>query len=473
MKKALFLFSLAWVILLTFFSATASLAETPEVLVIDIDGVINPVTAQYLHRSIERSGSEGTTALVVRLNTPGGLEKSMREMSQDILNSPVPVIVFVAPSGARAASAGVFITLAAHVAAMAPGTNIGAAHPVALGGGQFDPTTTEKIVQDAAATARAIANVRGRNAEWAERTVRESISATADEALGQGVIDLVANDLEDLLTKVDGRTVIVHSQQVILKTAEAKVVPLPMSFIDRLLQIITDPNIAYILFIIGIIGLLAEFHSPGTLVPGIVGAISLILGLVAFGNLPINWAGVALLLLGVALFMAELFVPGFGSLAAGGAVAFVFGSLILFNPGWPISPANPTVSLSSLLVVALTGLMFLFVVVVLRAMVAARRTRARGGTPDIVGGTSGLEGIIGVAVSDLSPRGTVNVKGEIWTAVGEDSSIKTGEEVIIRSVDGVTLRVRKRYTKEADLREVTLHEPGNDNSSDRPSKPPM
>lgn len=265
-------------------------AESSKVQVMMIDGVINALTERYLAEGLRDAARAQAELVVVRLNTPGGLVTSTRTMTEAILTAPVPVAVYVSPPGARAASAGMFLTLAGHIAAMAPGTNIGAAHPVGLGG-RMDPVATEKLVNDAAAMARAFATARQRNAEWAERAVRESVSISATEALEHGVIDLLASDLDELLRRLDGRDIVTVSGSVTIRTAGATVVERSMSLPSRLLQAVTDPNIAYLLFTVGIIGLIAELYNPGVLLPGILGAISLIVAFVAFGSLPINWAG--------------------------------------------------------------------------------------------------------------------------------------------------------------------------------------
>lgn len=398
--------------------------------------MINPLTARYLERGLRDAARARAVAVVVRLDTPGGLEPTMREMVEAILASPVPVVVYVAPPGARAASAGMFLTLAAHVAAMAPGTNIGAAHPVGLGE-RTDPTLTEKLASDAAALARSIAALRGRNAAWAERAVLESVSITAGEALEQNVIDLVARDLRELLLELEGRPVATTRGTVVLRTAGARVVEHPIGFAGRVLQVITDPNIAYILFTLGLIGLIAELYNPGMLFPGITGAISLILAFVAFGSLPVNWAGVLLLLLALGLFIAELATEGIGFLAVGGLIAFVLGSLLLYTPLTPTSPVMPQVRVSPWLVAFMAVSIAAFFVLVLRALLRIRRRRVETGAETLIGRT-------GLAVSELSPRGSVQVDTEEWSAIAVDGRIRAGTEVEVVGVEGVTLRVRTR-----------------------------
>src|SRR5712692_9912751 len=274
------------------------------VSLIELDSAITPVTVRLLATAIERAQAEGAQALIVQLNTPGGLERSMRSMVQSILGSPIPVIVYVAPTGARAASAGVFITMAAHVAAMAPATNIGAAHPVALAGG-VDKESMKKIENDAAAFIRTVALARGRNAEWAEKAVRQSVSITEREAVQLKVVDLIADSVPQLLDKIDGRTVKTAKGVRTLATRGAPVKPIEIGFRDRVLNVITDPNVAYILMMLGTIGLLAELYNPGAIFPGVIGAISIILAFFAFQSLPINYAGLLLILLGLALLIAR------------------------------------------------------------------------------------------------------------------------------------------------------------------------
>lgn len=406
-----------------------------EVLLLTIEGVINPLTAQYLLRGIQEAEDTEAGVVIVRLNTSGGLESSMREMTQAMLNSPVPVVVYVTPPGGRAASAGMFITIAANVAAMAPGTNIGAAHPVGIGE-QTDPVMAEKLTNDAAALARAIATVRGRNAAWAEQAVRDSVSITAGEALEMNVIDLVASDLEALLQMLDGRQVMTTAGEITLQTAGVQVVDRPLSLPERILQTITDPNIAYVLFTIGVIGIIAELYNPGMLFPGITGAISLILAFVAFGSLPISWAGILLLLLAIGFFIAELNTEGTGILAVGGVIAFVIGSLMLYTPLTPTSPAMPQVGVSPWLIATMTAIISGVFIFVIRAIWKARQE-------PVAVGVEALAGRTGTVVTDLAPEGTVRVGGELWTAKAVDGPIRVGEEIEIVAVEGVILKVRR------------------------------
>ena len=434
------------VLLVLVLGATPLLAQAsgpPQVRVLTIDGVINPLSARYLGRELEDAeGSAG--AVVLRLDTPGGLEPSMRVMVEAILGARLPVVVHVAPPGARAASAGMFLVLAAHVAAMAEGTNIGAAHPVSGGGQQPDTTLVRKMVSDAAALARAIAERRGRNAEWAELAVRRSVSITAREALDTGVIDMVVDDLDALLPRLDGRRVRTAAGEVVLRTAGARLVERPMNLPERILHAIADPNIAYLLLSIGFIGIIAELYSPGGLFPGITGAIALILAFVALGSLPVNWAGVVLLALGLGLFVTDLATEGVGVLAVGGVVAFVLGSLMLYSPFTPPSPVMPEVRVSSWLIFGVTAGMAALLLLVGRALVRTRHEPVAIGAPALVGR-------VGVAESRLAPHGTVRVDSEVWSAAVEEGAdaIAPGESVEVVGLEGVVLRVRQRPASHA------------------------
>jgi membrane-bound serine protease (ClpP class) len=411
----------------------------PQIRLLEVDGVINPLSARYLERELEDAAAAGATAVVLRLDTPGGLEPSMRVMVEAILGARLPVVAHVAPPGARAASAGMFLVLAAHVAAMAAGTNIGAAHPVSLGRQQPDTTLAEKMVSDAAALARAIAERRGRNAEWAELAVRRSVSITAQEALETKVIDLVADDLDALLPRLDGRRVQTAAGAVGLHTAGARVVERPMNLPERILHAIADPNIAYLLLSIGFIGIIAELYNPGIIFPGVTGAISLLLAFVALGSLPVNWAGVVLLVLGLGLFVADLATEGIGILAVGGLVAFVLGSLMLYSPFTPPSPAMPDVRVSPWLIIGVAAAMSALLLFVGRALVRARHEPVAIGAPALLGRA-------GTAESRLAPRGTVRIDSEVWSAAVEEGAdpIAPGESVEVVGLEGVVLRVRRR-----------------------------
>ena len=399
------------------------------VATIQIDGVISPVTVRLVEGALTRAQAEGAGALVIQLDTPGGLERSMRLICQRLLNAEIPVIVYVSPTGARAASAGVFITMAAHVAAMAPATNIGAAHPVALGGGG-DKESLKKIENDAAAFARTIALERGRNVEWAEKAVRQSVSITEREAVKLKVVDLVAESMPDLLDKLDGRSVKTARGPVTLQTRGASVKAIEIGFRDRVLNVITDPNVAYILMMLGMLGLFFELSNPGVILPGVVGGISLILAFFAFQSLPINFAGLLLILFGIVLLIAEIKVVSHGVLAIGGIVAMALGSLMLFDApeiGFRVSwrVILPTVG-------ATAGI-FLFVIA---AGVRALAARSPVGAPALVGET-------GIARGALSPEGQVLVHGELWRAVARGAPVEEGARVRVVDVKGLTLTVEK------------------------------
>lgn len=403
-------------------------AEPRPVSLIVIEGIISPVTLRLIGTALDRAQSAGSQALVIQLDTPGGLERSMRGIVQRLLNAEVPVIVYVAPTGARAASAGVFVTMAGHVAAMAPATNIGAAHPVALGGGA-DKESLRKIENDAAAFIRSVALERGRNAEWAERAVRQSVSITEREAVRLRVVDLVAESVPDLLGKVDGRTVKTVKGPVTLQTRTAAVRPIEIGFRDRFLAVITDPNVAYVLMMLGMIGLLAELYNPGAIFPGVIGGISLILAFFAFQSLPINYAGLLLILLGIVLLVAEIKVVSHGILAIGGTVAMALGSLMLFD-----APEIGGLRISwwvMLPTVGATAGVFLFVI--------TAGVRALGRRPLL--GASGLVGLVGVARGRLAPAGLVSIQGEIWKAVAEGGPVEAGARVQVVGIEGLTLKV--------------------------------
>ncbi len=406
------------------------------VRVVELEGVVSPVAARYFTRALERATADGDAAVVLRIDTPGGLLDSTREMTQAMLAARVPVITWVGPSGARAASAGMFLLVAGHVAAMAPGTHVGAAHPVQAGGESPQGAIGEKAVNDAAAMARALARERGRDAAWPEEAVRESVSATSDEALRRGVIDLLAPDLEALLEAVDGRTVVTAAGTARLATRGAEIVRAPMSLPERLLQAILHPNVAYLLFTLGLIGLMAELYSPGTLFPGIAGAISLLLAFTAFGVLPVSWAGIALVVLGVGLIGIELLTEGLGVLGPGGVVAFVAGSLLLYRPSDPLAPAARDLRVSGWLVALVAAVLVGFLLIVGRALLRSRRSPVAMGPEALVGRT-------GVAASNLEPEGTVLLDRESWTAVAERGPVPRGATVRVLGVRGVRLRVER------------------------------
>ncbi len=409
-------------------------AAGQEVYVAKVNGIIDPFVARYIRQVIEAASEGGAICLVIELDTPGGTDTAMREIVQNIMNSPVPVVVYVSPQGARAASAGLFIAMAAHITAMAPGTNIGAAHPVGI----MEPITgtlETKITQDAAAYIRAIAQERGRNAEWAEQAVRESSSITAQEALEKKVIDLIASDLQELLRLIDGKKVKVGGKEVTLATAGAPLRRLTMSWTDNLLHSLVNPDVAYILLSLGIMGIIAEFYNPGTFIPGMTGVICLILAFVALGSLPVNWGGIALIILAIILFLLDIKVTGF-ALSVGGAISFVLGSLMLFSP-WPtVSPAMPSVRVSWWLVAIMTAAFLGFFLFAASAVWRAQRSKALTGLDVVIGAK-------GWATSDLNPLGTVLVKSEEWTAEAVEPPIMKGEAIEVVGREGMRLKVKK------------------------------
>ncbi len=433
-------------------SASAQGAEA-EAVVIQVEGAIGPATSAYVGEAIADAQERGAQLLVLRMDTPGGLDTSMRSIVKAINASRVPVVGFVAPSGARAASAGTYILYACHVSAMAPGTNLGAATPVQIGGlsgggtpQKSDPAETsedeeterdrptktgdaakDKLVNDAVAYIRSLAQLRGRNADWAEKAVRDAASLPAQEAVEHGVVDLLARDLTDLLAKLDGRVVKTNAGEVTLATAGIVQVELEPDWHSRLLSIISNPNIAYVLMLVGIYGLIYEFSNPGAVVPGTVGAVSLVLALYAFQLLPVNYAGMALMLLGLALMVAEAFAPSFGALGIGGVAAFVVGSLILIDteaPGFGLSiPLIVTFALTSaLLLVFMIGM--------------AIRSRRR----PVVSGAEELLTATGHAVADFQGEGRVRLHGEIWAARSQ-VPVAAEQAVNVIGRDGLTLMV--------------------------------
>jgi len=408
-----------------------SAAAGPEVLRIRVDGVIAPASARFIQRAIHEAEEASAAALLIELDTPGGLLKSMDDITKAILNSRVPVIVYISPSGARAASAGVFITYAAHVAAMAPTTHLGAAHPVGVGsGGAQDATMMQKVTNDAVANIRALARRRGRNADWAEKAVRESVSVDEAEALRMKIVDLVAADARELLTRVNGREVETEAGPVVLHTARATVRTVAMDVSERLLDLLSDPNVGLILMTIAIYGIIFELSNPGAVLPGVIGAIALVLALTSFAILQVSAAGVGLLALSVLFFIADIKVPTHGVLTAGGILSFVLGAMLLTNRQLPFLRVSLQVAIFTAL---FTGAFFLFAV---GAGIRAQRTKVRTGT-------EGLIGEVGVARSAFSPEGQVHVRGEMWTAEAEDRKpIREGDRVVVIGVEGLRLRVR-------------------------------
>jgi len=407
------------------------LSEEPKrnVMVITINGVINPAAAEFIGKSIKKANEKKDEALVIELDTPGGLDTSMRNIVKDIIGSEVPIIVFVSPSGSRAASAGVFITLAAHIAAMAPGTNIGAAHPVGIGE-KMDKVMAEKATNDAVAYIKSLAERNGRNAKWAEDAVRKSISATEQEALKEGVIDLISKDLNSLLSDIDGRKVKTILGEKVLRTGNAVIVREEMSFRHRILNLISDPNIAYILMLLGFYGLFFELTNPGAIFPGVMGGICLILAFYAFQTLPVNYAGFLLIILAIILFILEVKIVSHGVLTIGGVIAMIIGSLMLFE-----SPA-PFMKLSLYTILPATIITALFFTVTLGLAFRAYKRKP-------VTGSEGLIGMEGTANTDITKDGgMVLLHGERWAAYS-DEPISRGGKIIVESVSELKVKVKK------------------------------
>ena len=422
---------------------SASSADNP-VIQLTIEGAIGPATDDYIGRALETAALRHAELVVIRMDTPGGLDSAMRGIIKSITNSAVPVASYVAPSGARAASAGTYILYASHIAVMAPGTNVGAATPVKIGGGSApgskkkdkqdkpaDDTVADagkqKIINDAVAYLRSLAELRGRNQEWAEKAVREADSIPASEALQLGVIDIIASGMADLLKQIDGREVTVQGQKRTLQTSGSVIDQLAPDWRSRFLSVITNPNVAYILMLIGIYGLMLEFSNPGAIVPGTIGAIALLLALYSFQLLPVNYAGMGLVLLGVALMVGEAFQPSFGVLGIGGLIAFVTGSIFLMDTDVPGFGIDISVIVSFAIISALV-----FTVVIGMAIKARRR-------PVV----SGLEELVGAKASvldDFDRQGRVSIHSETWQALSK-APLRKGQQVKVSAIEGLTLRV--------------------------------
>jgi membrane-bound serine protease (ClpP class) len=422
---------LSWIILLF----ALAVAESKVVHKIEVDGVINPVSTEYIIQSIERAEDAGVELLVIELDTPGGLMVSMHDIVKKILAADVPVAVYVSPPGSRAGSAGVWITLAAHIAAMAPSTNIGSAHPVTMGGGGADSSQVmmEKVVNDAAASIRSVAEKRGRNSEWAEKAVRESVNITEKEALEKNVIDYIVPTVDSLLSVVDGLEIEVLSGKRILKTKNARIELYEMSWRQRVLAILSDPNIAYILMLIGIYGIFFELYNPGSILPGVIGGICLILGLYSLQTLPVNYAGFLLIIFAIVLFLLEIKIPSYGILSIGGVVSLVVGSLMLIDSSLPFLQISWKVIVGAAVT---TTLFFLFAL-----GLALRAFRKKPTT-----GKEGLVGEEGVVIEDLKPEGTIEIHGELWKAFGT-KRIKRGQAVKVEEVDSKHLRLKVKPIK--------------------------
>lgn len=418
------------VLLLLLFSKT--------VMIGGIEGIIGPITESYVDRLIDRAEEEEVEALIIKIDTPGGLDQAMRNIVKRELQSEVPIIVYVYPSGARDTSAGVYITMAANIAAMSPGTNIGAASPVAfspgMGGGEeqkVDETMKNKMMEDAAAYLRSIAKKRNRNVDWAERAVKQSISATAEEALELNVIDMVVSSIDSLIYRIDGKEVELPQEKKVIDTENAEKKHLPMNWREELLQLISNPNIAYILFVLGFYGLIFEITHPGAVIPGLLGALSLVLAFYSFQTLPVNYTGVALIVLGIGMFVMEVLTPTFGPLTIGGIVSMGIGSMMLINTNAEF------LQISKPLIITAVGMTAAFFLFALGALIKAMRR-----TPTT--GREGFKGEEGEVVRKVDPSGgKVFVRGEYWNAFA-DEEIAEGEKVEVLEVDRMKLKVRKK-----------------------------
>lgn len=396
---------------------------------VHVQDSINPGVEDFIKHSIERSSEEGAEFLVILLDTPGGLVTSMRGIVQAILNASVPIVVYVFPQGAQAASAGVFVTIAADIAVMAPGTNIGAAHPVATGGQDMSETMNEKVVNDMVAFAKSLASQRGRNVEWVADAVRKSVSITAEEAFEQNVIDLVAEDLPALMERLDGWEIQRAGYSRTLKTRGVEQRTIEVGWQYRILRAISNPNIAYILLMIGLAGLYFELSQPGAILPGVIGGISLIMALYALQTLPVNFAGILLILLAIIFFILEIKVVSYGMLSIAGAVSLFLGSLMLFRV-----PGHSTRIAYSLLIPTVLAVSGFFAALTSLA-VRAQRSKHQAGTEMLIG-------MVGEVTQDLAPEGKVFVSGELWNAVA-DEAIAAGQKVEILAVDSLKLKVKK------------------------------
>ena len=427
--------------MLSFWVSTAE-AQAPHGVVVEIDEVIQPSTARFLNRVVNDAEENGARFVVIRLDTPGGLYDSTRDIVETILESTVPVIVYVSPSGAQAASAGTFIATAGHITAMANGTNIGAAYPVDQSGGPLPEPLGSKATNDAAAFLRSIAVERGLNADALNDTVTKALAYSASEALDKNVIDLVAKDLEQLLSTVDGQSVNLLGDPYVIETAGIELRTVDKTVLERFLAIISNPNVAFLLLVIGTIGLFIEFLAPGLFAPGIIGGLCLVMAFVAFGNLPVNWVGLALIAFALVLIFAELQAPGVSFFGAGGVVSFVLGSVLLFGGFTPGPIETPSFRVNYWLIGGITVTLSGFLLFVVRDILMAQKIEERQATKGIT--TAALVGTTGVVSAELAPSGMVSVSGEEWSAVSDTGdAIEEGAEVVITEVEGLTLKVYK------------------------------
>lgn len=406
-------------------------AQSQKVIILTLDGTINPASAGFIEKAIRKAEKESASCVLLRLNTPGGLLKSTRNIVGNIFSSQVPVIVYVSPEGAQAGSAGVFITMAAHYAAMAPGTNIGAAHPVSQGG-QSDTIMNAKATNDAVAFIRSIAEQRGRNADWAADAVKNSVSITGSEALQKGVIDTIATSTTQLLEWIDGQTFNVANGTATLRTRQADVEEMEMGFMLKLLNIISDPTIAYLLLMLGFYGVLFELYNPGTILPGIIGGIGLILGLYALNTMPVNYAGLALIAFAIVLFLLEIKVTSSGMLTIGGVIALMLGSFMLIQDDvtFPVFQISKTAIFTTTIVSAL------FFGYIISLGLKAQKAKVTTGREGMIGAT-------GKALTPLIPTGTVLLHGEIWRAEAVTGAVEKGERVRVTAMKDFLLFVEK------------------------------
>jgi membrane-bound serine protease (ClpP class) len=414
---------------IAFWILSPLLSNGQKVISITVNDGINPSTAEYIEQGIETAQKEQAQCLIINLNTPGGLLTSTRNIVSGIMQSKVPVVVYVSPTGAHAGSAGTFITLAANIAAMAPGTNIGAAHPVDMQG-KSDAVMNEKVINDASAFIRTIAEKRGRNVKWADDAVRSSVSLTEAEALEKNVIDIVADNENDLLAKLDGKEVQVNGVTKILQTKNATVEPLEMGFFQKVLSRLSDPNISYIIMMLGFYGLIFELFSPGAIFPGIIGVICLILAFYSMSSMPVNYAGLGLIIFGIILYLLEIKVVSHGLLAIGGTVSVLLGSMILFRT----SPVENYVSLSWSVIISVTAFSALFFLFLVTMGLRAQRSKPASGVNTMIGQTA-------LTLGDLNPAGQVSVLGEIWKAVSLSGKIPENEKVTVKEIKELTLYV--------------------------------
>ena len=415
--------------------AEDSIRSEPHALIMQVDGVINSVNGRFVSRAIEQSEEDKATLLIIELDTPGGLLGSTREIVQLLLESPIPIAVFVSPKGARAGSAGTFITAAGNLAVMAPGTNIGAAAPISSNGGDLEDTLASKVENDAAALIRSIAQTRGRNQDKLEATVRSAASYSAQEALADNVVDLIAENVDELLSKLDGLSVHTSLGTVVLETNGLEIRSFKKSILEHFLEVISDPNVSFLLLMVGGLGIVVEIFNPGLVGPGVIGVICLLLAFLALGNLPVNWAGVVFILLAVVLIVLEIAVSGFGILGVGATVSLIVGGFLLFNQFGDISPYQPFFNVNRWLLYGSSGVVGVAMTYVGLSAYQLRRE----GSPEK---SHRLIGMQATVTTELSPRGIVLVGNETWTAISDDGRvITTGEAVEVQSEDGLVLTV--------------------------------